>query len=456
MAFIKLLLKLLLLLAAAYWINSKYEVELLSAFSLLFGIFLFIQLVNSFGKVMPFFELSFGAFGIQLLVAPFLDYYYFKSEIIGIMLVDEHTYFSFVTYAIIALYLGFNIIPKKENEAQAKVSFEKNKPAFEYIGIRLIWIGYAFFFLSFFLSNFIVGTFAFLRFIGSIYLWFSKSEKRNFYMGLVWVPFVLLTIKGAIFINLIIWGALLYCVFILTKKPNKLILYSLIIISFFFIILLQTVKHQYREIVWDEKSTEDVSMADLMVNQAKNTDTKTLKIMGAGLNIRVSQGWIISHGLNNLDPKKYQFEASYLKKELLGLLLPRFLYPDKVIVGSHEKFDLFTGWHLADNVAMNIGIIGDAYFNFGLKKGILACFILGLIFGLMHTYYLSKLSIYPDLLAWSLLFYFMIMRAGNEFYIIMNWYVKTGLITVLFFVYARPFLVKQFQSQLESKELISA
>ena len=454
MAFLKLLLKLLLLLAGAYWINSKYEVELLSAFSLLFGIFLFVQLLNSIGKVMPFFELTFGGFGIQLLIAPFLDYYYFKSEIFGIMLVDEHTYFSFVTYAILALYLGFHLVPKKENEAQAKLSFEKNNRIFEYIGERLIWIGYAFFLLSFFMPNFIVTTFAFIRFIGTIYLWFSKSEKRRFYMVLVWVPFVLLTIKGAVFINLIIWGALLYCLFMLTKKPNKLILTSLIIVSFFFIVILQTVKHQYREVAWDKKSTEEVSLIDLMIKQSKNIDAETFKLMGAGLNLRVSQGWIISHGLHNLKPNQHQFETSYLQKELLGILLPRFLYPDKVAVGSHEKFDLFTGWHLADGVAMNLGIIGDAYFNFGLYKGIIACLILGLIFGLMHRYYLHKLIVYTDLLAWSLLFYFMIMRAGNEFYSIMNWYVKTGIITFLFFVYVRPILIRQFnaRSKRESKE----
>jgi hypothetical protein len=415
----------------------------LSAFSLLFGIFLFIQLINSLGEVLPFFELCFGAFGIQLLVTPFLDYYYFHSDIFGIMQVDEYTYFSFVTYAILAFYIGYKILPKKNNEAKAKLEFVQNKKQFEFIGERLVWIGYVFYFLSLVSSNFIVTAFAFLRFIGTFYLFLSQSKKSRLYLPLVWIPFILLTFKSSVFINLIIFSSLFYSLFILLKRPNKLTLYSLIIVSFFFILVLQTVKHDYRKVVWYDNSSEKVSLIELMINQVKSLDSEMFFTLGSNLNIRVNQGWVISHGLSNLNPDRYKFESSNLMRELIGIILPRFLYADKVTVGSHEKFYLFSGYSLSDSTSMNIGIIGDAYLNFGLVKGIIACFILGLFFSFFHNFYLQKLLIYPDLLVWSVFFYFMIMRANNEFYIIMNWFVKTGLITFLFFKYVRPYLLKQ-------------
>jgi hypothetical protein len=208
--FIRICIELLVLFAFAYLVSLNFEVLLLSAFSLLFGVFLLVKLINSFGKAVPFFELTFGAFGIQLLVAPFLDYYYFKNEIFGVMLVDEQAYFSFVTFAILALYLGFKLLPVPDNEGNAKLGFKENRLEFEFIGERLIWIGYLFFMVSFVQTNFIIVIFAFLRFIGSIYIWFSDSTKKKFYMVLVWIPFILMTFKTAVFVNLIVWATLLY------------------------------------------------------------------------------------------------------------------------------------------------------------------------------------------------------------------------------------------------------
>jgi hypothetical protein len=208
--------------------------------------------------------------------------------------------------------------------------------------------------------------------------------------------------------------------------------------------VLQAVKHTYREIVWDDKNTEEVSLGGLMFDQMSEMDRELFKLMGSGLNVRINQGWIISHGMNNLGNKS-EFNSTYLKKEVLGIILPRFIYPDKVKAGSHEKFKLFTGWKLADGVAMNLGIIGDAFLNFGKRGGVLFCLFLGIFLGYLHKIYSNNLLKYPDLLIWSVLFYFMLMRAGNEFYMIFNWYVKTGVITLLFFYFIRPIWIKQFE-----------
>lgn len=368
------------------------------------------------------------------------------------MLVDEQAYFSFVTFAILALYLGFKLLPVPDNEGNAKLGFKENRLEFEFIGERLIWIGYLFFMVSFVQTNFIIVIFAFLRFIGSIYIWFSDSTKKKFYMVLVWIPFILMTFKTAVFVNLIVWATLLYCLYVLNTKIKKWVLYSLFTVSLLFLIVLQTVKHQYREVAWNGRSTETVSMAGLFIKQIRNSNTEVLKLMSSALNTRVSQGWIVSHGLNNLDPVKHEFEPSFVKKEMIGILLPRFLFPDKIKEGSKEKFKLFTGWELASSTSMNISIIGDAYLNFGKKYGIIACFILGLFFAVIHRFYRRKLIRYPDLVAWSVLFYFMIMRAGNEFYSIMNWYIKTGLVTVLFFIYVRPFLLELYRKNSFKKQ----
>ncbi len=414
-------------------------------FSVLFGSYLVIELVLSFGKWIPYFELMFAGFGIQLLISPFLEYHYFFNSVFGVMTVDELYYFEFMTYAILALYLGFKLFTSnsQKNEQWVRLNIESNADKYELLGKYLIVIGYVFYGLTLLSNSFILISLSYLRFIGSLYVLYSRSAKTMFYMLIVWVPFLFITIKSVIFINLIIWLVLLYCFWKLNRKVNKILLSSLMIVGFIAISVLQSVKHVYRESAWDPNSRNDLSLITLMVDQINNLDAESIKSIGAIMSVRINQGWVITHGMSNLGDDVRNLSQNYLKQELIGIFLPRFIYKDKAIVGGHDKFNEFTGWQLAEGTAMNIGILGDLYLNFGKKYGIMMGFVLGLLLGLLHYKYLSKLHTYPDLIFWSVLFYFMMMRAGNEFYIIMNWYVKTMIIVVIFFSYVRPYLLKK-------------
>jgi len=428
---------------------SRFEIDGLAMFSVLFGSYLVIDLVFSLGKRIPYFELMFAAFGIQLLISPFLEYHYFFNSVFGVMTVDESYYFEFMTYAILALYIGFKVFTSnsQKSEQWVRLAIESDGEKYELLGKYLIIIGYVFYVFTFLSSSFILVSLSYLRFIGSLYILYSRSSKTLFYMAIVWVPFLVMTIKSVIFINLIIWLILLYCFLKLNRKVNKILLSSLMIVGFLAISVLQSVKHVYRQSAWDPNSREKLSLTSLMIDQVKNLDEERIKSIGAIMNVRINQGWIISHGMSNLGDDVRNLSQDYLKQELIGIFLPRFIYKNKVVVGSREKFYEFTGWKLGEGTAMNLGIIGDLYLNFGKRKGIVAGFIFGLILGWFHSIYLRKLILYPDLLFWSVLFYFMIMRAGNEFYIIMNWYFKTILIVTIFFSYVRPRFLENMKPQ---------
>ena len=76
-------------------LGSRFQIETLAIFSVFFGFYLVIELVLSLGKRIPYFELMFAAFGIQLLISPFLEYHYFFNSVIGVMTIDESNYFGF-------------------------------------------------------------------------------------------------------------------------------------------------------------------------------------------------------------------------------------------------------------------------------------------------------------------------------------------------------------------------
>jgi len=82
---------------------------------------------------------------------------------------------------------------------------------------------------------------------------------------------------------------------------------------------------------------------------------------------------------------------------------------------------------------MTIGILGDAYVNFGLIGG--AVFMLG--FGLFLNYILGFIyrlsSKYPSLILWIPFIFFYAMRAGNEFVVILNFITKSSIVVFIIF-----------------------
>ena len=434
-----------------YIAGKHNEVSLLAGFSLIYGIHLVAVLLWTFRKRMPYMELLLASMGIQLLVAPFLEYHFYYNEIFGVMHVTENAYFEFVTFSILALETGLIIFNKQRSEHDVFIQMKSQAPMYERIGIKLIIVGYVFYLVNLFNISlgfaFIIKTFTYLRFIGLFYLICCSSKKTLQYALLVFIPFLLVTLRDAIFIEFFIITISTISIIFLKRKISPVFTATLVVVGLFFAIILQSVKHQYRELKW---SGQEVSLTKLMLNQQSKMDADQFKIVGAIFNVRINQGWIISDVIQHTGSKGFHYDGKYLRDETVGILLPRVLYPDKPIVGSHEKFDKFVGWHLDKGTAMNLGLVGDAYGNLGPKKGILFIFAFGLIIGFGHRKYQNALVKFPDLLCWAPLFYNYLIRAGNEYYIITNWYVKTGIVTLLFFYVIRKRLIDQ-QSQQSAK-----
>ncbi len=427
---------------------SKYsDVSVLAGFSLVYGIHLVAVLLWTFRKRMPYIELLLASMAIQLLIAPFLEYHYYYNEIFGVMHVTETAYFEFVTFAILALETGLIIFNKQLSEHDVFTRMKADVHIYEKLGIKLIVIGYIFYLINLFNISlgfaFIIKTFTYLRFIGLFYLICSSSKKTLKYTLLIFIPFLLETLKVAIFIEFFIISIWTVSILFLKRKISPIFTASLVILGLFFAIILQSVKHQYRELKWGGK---EVSLTKLMLNQQSKMDADQYKVVGAIFNVRVNQGWIVSDVIEHTSRSRFIHDGKYLRDETIGILLPRLLYPSKPIVGSHEKFDKFVGWHLDKGTAMNLGLMGDAYGNLGSKKGIVFIFGFGLLIGFGHRKYQNALVTFPDLLCWAPLFYNYLIRAGNEYYIITNWYVKTGFVTLLFFYFVRKRMIQSNQS----------
>ena len=119
----------------------------------------------------------------------------------------------------------------------------------------------------------------------------------------------------------------------------------------------------------------------------------------------------------------------------MGIFLPRFLFPDKAVVGDHEKFEKFAGWKLDRRVAMSVSILGDGYGNFGFAGGIVFCFLNGLLLNFLLSYCISLAKRYEaSLVLWIPVIFTFSIRCGDEFYIITNHIVKSSIIVLVIFM----------------------
>lgn len=436
---INYILVVLYFIIGTQYLIQYHEVAPLSAVSLLYSFFLIKRLFDALGKKLPYKELILALMGLQLLIAPYLEYYYFYNEIFGVMRVDEHAYFSFVLPAILAIHIGLNLFhPQETYEKELLELLANRKSLNSKIGIGLIIVGYLFYSLSDYVPSvlgFVATALSFMRFIGFFYLWVAGSKYSKLAFAIVFIPFLLLTVRATIFIDFLVLSILITSVYIMKYQLAKWKVIMFSIFGFFSLFILQSVKYSYRNIVWSTEfqGNSGVILTDMMLNQVLNINSLDFKTVGASINVRLNQGWIITGILDNMPARKPFAEGSYLKKEALGLLLPRFLYPDKPIVGDRKKFENFVGWQLGQGTAMNVGIIGDGYGNFGPQGGIMFCFLFGLSLGYLFNIFYRLARRYPTLPIWGVLIFFYSMRAGNEFYIISNWIIKTGVLVSLYY-----------------------
>lgn len=423
------------------------ELPFLTSIGVLYFIFSLSSLIQSLGKKIPFIELTIFLTVLQIILSPILEYRIFHNEIFGIMKIDEIDYLSYVIPATMLFHFGLIIgVGKYEILFKDKVlaTFVDNSSLYIRRGKILIFTGILFTILIKFSVipsiGFILVLFSLLQFLGFFYLWLAASNHLPFYFGIVFIPFFLEALSSTIFINVIVWGIFLYSFYLAKNKVNIFRISFFIIFAFSFLIIFQSIKYDYRKEVWGGSNTEASSveniilLSNLFYKKISNLNSDELKLVGSVVNVRFNQGWIISDIMKNISTSEKEQGFKYLGPEVVGILLPRFLFPNKIRMDDNNKFTEYAGWTLGKNVSMDLGIAGDGYGAFGLKGGILFCGIVGFLFGLIFALANKQVKKNPDIFIFNMLIFFYLMRAGNEFSIIANWIVKASIFTFVILI----------------------
>ncbi len=426
----------------------KTNLEIIPILSVVFTFFTILELLYSLNHKIPIKEFTIALLNIQLLLAPVFDYYLFSVSAFSIMVVTKEVYFGYVFPAALLFYIGLYWPFRKsrmfKNHKPLLKRIKKNKLKNIKMGLWMIGIGFIFTLIRTVTPYgggvaFVVLIFSYFKFVGALIIWFSESKYAKPIVLFVFSAFLLEQIATGFFINIIIWSFFIYS--FVAIKMNIKSWQSLMIgmIALFGVLILQTAKKEYRDRTWnsseDERRSKLVIFYESLSAQIEKTNQDELILLGAALNYRVNQGWILTKVIRHAKFNGNKIKGKYFTSELGGILLPRLLYPNKPVAGDKKKFEEMAGWKLSKTTTMNVGVLGDGYGNFGYWGGLGFCFFFALIFnyGLYKIYDIS-LKKYPTLILWVPVIFFFAMRAGNDFYIIANWIMKFGIIVFMFYL----------------------
>ncbi|MBX2959508.1 MAG: hypothetical protein KF732_06075 [Flavobacteriales bacterium] len=404
-------------------------------------------MLNRIGKDLPIKELMVFILSMQLLISPLIAYHYYNNNMEYLMYVDEKPYITFILFFILAFTAGLflPVIGKKDNTT---IRFElSNEDSHGRIGMFLIVFGILFYFLSKFVPSSLRYMFfllSFSRIVGVFYILFSNIKNKYLIAMLVFGHFAYIIISSALFYELIIWGGFLYMALEIKMQssfPRKIVFLLLAIVV---LVFLQSIKSEYRKQVWDKDKIEHKSNFETFVDVARQTeDVDKKRSRFEHLVTRLNTGWIVSAVMLYVPHFQNFVEGKLLKEDIKSVLLPRFINPDKKKVAgadNNNKFEQFTGRRLGDTTTMRIGVISDAYINFGFFGGALLMFVFGLLLNIFILYLKAKLFHSINYLWVFFIFSFTVRM--SDFLVILNSTFKSFIIFLVM-----TYIIKTFVKQ---------
>ncbi|MCB9364234.1 MAG: hypothetical protein H6587_06690 [Flavobacteriales bacterium] len=390
---------------------------------------------------------------LQLLISPLIAYHYYNNDMEFTMYIDESPYILFVLIYIIFFSIGLfvPIIKPKNTETFYSFKLEKNHLNGT-IGLFLIIFGFISYFIGRYTPaslHFVFYLFSYARFIGAFILIFSYTPYRYIIALAVFLHFTYLIVSSALFYDLIIWGFFFYMVIelkIQSSFPRKMLILA---IGGVLLMLLQSVKSEYRKEIWDKNNdvtTQSNFEKFVDVTKQRSSDLEEKEKSNLEhLITRLNTGWIISCVLVYVPSYQPITNGEVLKEDLKSVFIPRFLSPNKKSVGGDEnraKFEQFTGRRLGRDTTMRIGVLADAYINYGYYGGAILMLLFGLIINIIIQ--LFKAYFYNSINYLWLFFIFSFTIRMSDFLVILNSTLKSFIIFLVIRFILEKFIKEKY------------
>jgi hypothetical protein len=435
------------------WIDLSW----LGFIALAIALHQFLLLFYSVGSAIPIRYIAGSFMCLQMLVGPALAFNgldAYQTNMVYQMKVPEATYFGYVIPAIVLFIIGLHFRAGKlkgeilnESEIRRFIDNSGNIP-YIFIGVGFVSeilsssFGAELAFVFYLLSSF--------KFIGAFMLILGTRQLKTWILVLVFGSIIVTTLRQAMFQDLLTWLIMLGAVMAIKYKPNitiKTILASAFILL---AVIIQQVKGDYRKVAWNGEGEGEAGLESFqsLVTEKKEDNSLFSFASLAQSNVRINQGFIVTHIMQNVPATVPFADGEELLQILEAAFLPRILAPNKLNAGDRALFMKYSGMGLMKGTSMGLSSVGDAYINFGVFGGCIFMFCLGLLFNEVLNGFYKFSRYYPFLLLFTPLVFYYPIRPDCE--------LQTGLghlVKSCFLIYMIVIFWKKDLSKINSKKL---
>jgi hypothetical protein len=278
-----------------------------------------------------------------------------------------------------------------------------------------------------------------LRYVGLYLLFISERKNRILYVSIVIILSLITVLRETIFHEMLLWLTFFIIIVAFISKPSiykKILFFSIIL---FFALSVQTVKFFYRKALGTEDSNVKL-FSNLVQEKVIESDYVFSPENIDAMILRINQGWIIARIMNWVPNYEPYAKGETIKQAVISSLVPRFLYPEKSIAGGREYFTRFTGKLISKNTSMGLGLLGEAYANYGNTGGIIFMFIIGFFYNFFLFLIFKIAKSHPLLIFFIPLLFIQVVKAETDFSVILNHLVKATMAVFMVFFIFRNFL----------------
>jgi len=430
---------------------TTYEVVSIFLFS-----YFILTFLHSIGKDYNINQITILFAIFQLLIMPIIVYRVYNDDklvaaLFYNMQTPEEQYFGYILPAIILMIFGIQIplfrYGSKSLQIKKSISncriFLKGKSN---IGIIMMVIGLSTGILEPFMPTalkYVVYLFSKLLFVGIFYVLFSEVKNKRFYITLGVVALLFQTILQGMFGELVYTLILGLLLILLGKRiafKNKIIL---AVIGFFFVLILQTIKGEYRAYAWKGESQNGKTNTEIFFSLIYDRISNPLAFIDKEnmfpVVTRFNQGLIQDKVMNYVPAIRPYAGGSTIINSLFGSFVPRFLWPEKPNAGGKWNMEYFTGL-IIEGYSMNIGPFGEAYGNFGTNGGIIFMFFYGLFFNIVLYIIIQIAKNRPTIILWFPVLFLNSIQIETDILMTVNALVKNCIFAALCFWAADRFM----------------
>lgn len=429
-------------LANVYSTDSFWTVLGLS-----FSFFVLGQMIVMASRRVVFPEMASLIACMMWVVAPWIAYiHYYDVKPMYQMAVPENEYMVFAVPASIALWMGMHLMLRPSDNFVNPENRDPLTPEGRRLMDGLIVFGFLMDFLSPHLPSDLKTLsyiLAQLRFVATLSFLFSGSRGWILRVAIVYLALFSETASGAVFYELVLWSCyLVISLAYLNKWRWKLLLAFLA--GFYLLTTLNAVKEDYRYELGSSSNLPFIEKLNILTDLFFDKSQSNLSDENiADKTIRWNQGWIIARIMATVPNVEPYANGETIQDAVIASLLPRFMFPDKLTTASQEFFTTYTRAELNEETAMELGVPGEMYANFGVVGGVIGTGIYGLLIGFIFSKFVHLAKKNTVVWAWVPFVLLVAFEAEWNVYDILNYLVKSFAVFVVV-ISAMPMLRKLF------------